>query len=157
MPRRQGPYYKDNPDTAKARAKRNHAAQRETRLEQMKARYQRNKERAGLESAASRAGGYYAELTVELWNWLKDVYGQCCAYCGVSGEPLTVDHIKPISQSGSHRIDNIAPACLSCNSSKHTVPIEDWLKRQGWCYETFRQGRRAMLAAYYEYQSTLDD
>lgn len=69
-----------------------------------------------------------------------------CAYCGApggiawpplaSGKPgswvslidLHFDHIEPYSKGGSNiDPDNFALACKSCNSSKGTKTIEEWL------------------------------
>lgn len=41
-----------------------------------------------------------------------------CVYCGSDGE-MTRDHDIPVSRGGADSIDNIVPACRSCNSSKH--------------------------------------
>lgn len=41
-----------------------------------------------------------------------------CAYCGAEGE-MTRDHDIPVSRGGVDSIDNVVPACRSCNSSKH--------------------------------------
>jgi 5-methylcytosine-specific restriction endonuclease McrA len=46
-----------------------------------------------------------------------------CSYCGSPGtpktNPLTIDHIIPLSRGGTNRRDNLTVACLRCNVSKH--------------------------------------
>jgi len=46
------------------------------------------------------------------------VHGDSCIYCA-SNQDLHLDHIKPLSQGGSNWPANLAPACESCNLSKH--------------------------------------
>lgn len=48
-----------------------------------------------------------------------------CAYCGKPA--TTVDHVIPVSQGGRSRRGNILPACRSCNSSKGTRSLDDFL------------------------------
>lgn len=65
---------------------------------------------------------------------IKRQWGERCAYCGIgksSNNPLTIDHIVPISKGG-HRtaIYNRIPACLQCNQAKRHQDLEDWLFRQ---------------------------
>ncbi|WP_186784341.1 HNH endonuclease [Streptomyces sp. CBG33] len=51
-----------------------------------------------------------------------DLYG--CFYCGGPAEPLHVDHFYPLNPAdedaapGPHAVDNLVPACESCNTSK---------------------------------------
>ena len=63
-------------------------------------------------------------------NKLIEDYGHRCAYCGKKIEKLTMDHVVPISRGGNHSIDNIVPACGSCNSSKHDKPLLIWMWQQ---------------------------
>lgn len=58
---------------------------------------------------------------------LIKLYHSPCLYCG-SVKRITLDHIIPISRGGTHGIGNIAPACLSCNSSKREKTIMEWRK-----------------------------
>lgn len=56
-----------------------------------------------------------------------------CAYCGcvLKYEDMQVDHIVPIngwSESGSDTIDNMLPACRSCNHYKNRTPLENFRK-----------------------------
>ena len=43
--------------------------------------------------------------------------GMSCEYCGTPNAG-SVDHIRPISQGGTHRLSNLAAACLPCNLAK---------------------------------------
>ena len=62
------------------------------------------------------------------WESLIVAYDGRCAYCGNKSE-LTQDHIVPISKGGQHTMENIAPACHSCNSSKGTMDVVDFIIR----------------------------
>lgn len=68
---------------------------------------------------------------------LKHKYGGHCAYCGCElGDKWHVDHLAPIyrgcendceiSHRGNDEIDNLMPACVSCNLSKSTFSLEMW-------------------------------
>ncbi len=53
-------------------------------------------------------------------------YDGLCAYCGVNPW-VDIDHIHPTSRGGRHTLQNVAPACKSCNSSKRaSLPGEQW-------------------------------
>lgn len=66
-------------------------------------------------AARTGAGGAHSTDQVLM---LLEAYGWRCAYCGGDGR-LTIDHVVPLSRGGSDSIDNLVPACGSCNSSKH--------------------------------------
>jgi hypothetical protein len=68
-------------------------------------------------------------LTISAKAKRFDLFGSACAYCGFS-EKLTVDHILALASGGLDEPDNIAPACRSCNSKKHTKPVEAWYRAQ---------------------------
>jgi hypothetical protein len=53
-----------------------------------------------------------------------------CAYCldrFESSNDKTADHVEPLYLGGSHSMDNIVIACLSCNSSKGRKRLLHWL------------------------------
>ena len=63
------------------------------------------------------------EHTEEEWEAKKEQYNNRCFYCGKASK-LTKDHVIPISLGGTDDIDNIVPACLSCNSRKQARRLE---------------------------------
>ena len=84
-------------------------------------------------SSRRRAARFFAGISYKVpavqINQRFHRFGYCCAYCGVSGD-MQIEHVKPISQGGLHHISNIVPACLSCNYSKHTDPMDQWYRSQ---------------------------
>jgi 5-methylcytosine-specific restriction endonuclease McrA len=60
------------------------------------------------------------------------LFGDCCAYCGKSesDEMLHIDHFIAVSKGGTHVLENLVPACKSCNFSKRNHHPEDWYRRQ---------------------------
>lgn len=66
-------------------------------------------------------------LTYEEWEECKAYFDHKCAYCG-EDKKLTYDHFIPFSNGGSFKVDNIIPACSTCNSSKSNKSFEQWFK-----------------------------
>ncbi|MFI2733527.1 RNA-guided endonuclease IscB [Streptomyces sp. NPDC018711] len=50
-----------------------------------------------------------------------------CAYCGASGVPLNVDHIRARARGGTDRPANLLLACVPCNQAKAARPVEEFL------------------------------
>lgn len=63
--------------------------------------------------------GVICDLTLRQWQIIKAIYGSRCAYCGRKVKRLTKDHIVPLSKGGTHTVNNIVPACKSCNLRKY--------------------------------------
>jgi 5-methylcytosine-specific restriction endonuclease McrA len=57
-----------------------------------------------------------------------------CVYCGGCSSKLTIDHATPIHFGGKHNIKNLIPCCKSCNSSKGTNDLSDWLFKKHGIY-----------------------
>lgn len=55
--------------------------------------------------------------------------GYRCRYCGkqLTRFTATLDHVKPISAGGDNSYDNLATACLDCNSKKTGRLLSDFL------------------------------
>lgn len=71
-------------------------------------------------TAARRARllGAKATLTGDEWKALVRRYDHQCAYCLQEFGHLEQDHVVPLSKGGTHTIENVVPACFSCNRSK---------------------------------------
>lgn len=52
-------------------------------------------------------------------------YGSSCMYCLKPAD--TIDHVVPLVLGGNNEIDNLVPACWSCNSSKQGKPLLSWM------------------------------
>jgi 5-methylcytosine-specific restriction endonuclease McrA len=63
----------------------------------------------------------------EIREYLLATWGRACAYCGATGVPLNIDHVRPRSRGGSNRISNLILACRSCNEAKGSTPVEEFL------------------------------
>lgn len=106
-----------------------------------KARYARRRKR--------RMDQVEHDLAPAQWEALKQAWGGC-AYCGVADKPLQRDCVLPISRGGRYTLDNIAPACGSCNASKCNDEVTGWLRRK-------RLDERAFLQRHVEIQAELAD
>ncbi|MHB1490970.1 MAG: HNH endonuclease [Cellulomonas sp.] len=69
------------------------------------------------------------DLTDEQWAALQEAWGGC-AYCGASDRPLQRDCVLALSRGGRYTLDNIVPACGSCNASKCNDEVTSWLRRK---------------------------
>ncbi len=87
------------------------------------------------------------DLSDEQWTALKTAWGGC-AYCGATDRPLQRDCVLAISRGGRYTLDNIAPACGSCNASKCNDEVTGWLRRK-------RLDERAFLVRHHEVRQTL--
>jgi 5-methylcytosine-specific restriction endonuclease McrA len=69
------------------------------------------------------------DLSDEQWTALKAAWGGC-AYCGDAGQPLQRDCVLALSRGGRYTLDNVVPACRSCNTSKCNDEVTSWLRRK---------------------------
>lgn len=69
------------------------------------------------------------DLTATEWADLLAAW-EGCAYCRASGLPLQRDCVQPISRGGRYTLENVVPACASCNASKHNSEVTGWLRRK---------------------------
>jgi 5-methylcytosine-specific restriction endonuclease McrA len=87
------------------------------------------------------------DLTDEQWQALLEWWGGC-AYCGGVGAALQRDCVLPISRGGRYTIDNVVPACRSCNASKCNDEVTGWMRRK-------RLDERAFLLRHMEIRTAL--
>jgi 5-methylcytosine-specific restriction endonuclease McrA len=87
------------------------------------------------------------DLSAAQWQALQTAWAGC-AYCRASDVPLQRDCVLPISRGGRYTVENIAPACRSCNASKCNEEVTSWMRRK-------RLDERSFLLRHAEIQSTL--
>ena len=80
------------------------------------------------QSYRARKVAAHGSYTGAQWLDLLARCGHACAYCGATG-PLEADHRVPLARGGTNLIDNILPACRSCNGMKHTMTEEEFRAR----------------------------
>ena len=69
------------------------------------------------------------DLTDRQWLQILDAW-RGCAYCRATGPALQRDCVQPVSRGGRYTIENVVPACASCNASKHNSEVTDWMRRK---------------------------
>ena len=87
------------------------------------------------------------DLSAAEWSALQEAWAGC-AYCRATDKPLQKDCVLPISRGGRYTLDNIAPACGSCNASKCNDEVTGWLRRK-------RLDERAFLLRHIEINAAL--
>ena len=87
------------------------------------------------------------DLTDAQWAALRAVWGGC-AYCGANDGPLQRDCVLAISRGGRYTLNNVVPACRSCNTSKCNDEVTGWLRRK-------RLDEGAFLLRHLELQTEL--
>lgn len=125
-------YNKRKPEVARSAMRK----YRKTKPEQYKAARKRwvsaNRSRIAMYDAKKRAVRRNAigcsTVTVAQWDNIKRKHRYKCAYCG-KRKKLTMDHIQPLSRGGKHAVENIAPACLSCNARKCATDATEFSQR----------------------------
>jgi 5-methylcytosine-specific restriction endonuclease McrA len=85
------------------------------------------------------------DLTDEQWNALRDAWAGC-AYCGATDRPMQRDCVLALSRGGRYTLDNIVPACRSCNASKCNDEVTGWLRRKRLDERTFLLRHREISA-----------
>jgi 5-methylcytosine-specific restriction endonuclease McrA len=87
------------------------------------------------------------DLTDDQWLALQVAWGGC-AYCGVTRPDLQRDCVLAISRGGRYTIDNVVPACRSCNASKCNDEVTGWMRRK-------RLDERSFLVRFSEITAAL--
>jgi hypothetical protein len=70
---------------------------------------------------------------------VKQKCGGRCAYCGRVSDKLCIDHVHPVERGhlllregkDVHHIDNLMPACFSCNNYKSSYDLEGFRRELG--------------------------
>lgn len=56
-------------------------------------------------------------------------FGQCF-YCQDPIGPFEIDHVVPVSKGGGDELENLVYACRSCNRSKGSMSLKEWIGRE---------------------------
>lgn len=158
-------YRQDNPEKRKEWARRQYFANRDKNKE-INRRYRqlnpdKERERKRIYAAKNpdkgvlyarrreaRKRGLPDTLTDVQWVRAIQYWQSCCAYCGSRMDNPTMDHYVALTHPRCLRtvVENIIPACLSCNLSKHNKEATVWLT------EKFGEDRaREILARIHAY------
>lgn len=81
---------------------------------------------ANAEKTRARRAQAPGELTTVEWDAKRALYQGRCAYCGRRSRSLEMDHVIPLARGGHHVVDNVVPACRSCNRSKGSKLVAEW-------------------------------
>lgn len=98
-----------------------HIANRETLNAKTRERYAKDPSTANARINRRRAREMNAPgdgVTAEQWREILEINDNRCAYCLERAQILEMDHVRPLSRGGEHSLDNVVPACSTCNSSK---------------------------------------
>lgn len=145
-------YQAENAERIKARKAKYYAENREKVKAQQAKYYAENKEEIKAKNAMYRAENrdkyraisqrYRAKkrdapgtFTEADWKEKLAYYGYRCRYCGIDKREtkegwLEADHAIPLSRGGANFISNIVPACKSCNCSKGTKTLKEFMNIQ---------------------------
>lgn len=69
-------------------------------------------------------------VSKEVWLGVCELFDGVCAYC-LTAKATSMDHVVPMAKGGAHDVDNIVPACKSCNSRKGVKSILEFAMRGG--------------------------
>ncbi len=124
-------HYAKNRDIYLARANERYRSmtpmQREEHNRKRRERHARQPEvRNRIERIRDHQKRAYGSLTKEIWDEVCKRYADTCIYCG-SVDKITIEHLQPVSKGGTNEASNLAPACLSCNSSKRDKTYEEFM------------------------------
>jgi hypothetical protein len=136
-------YWEKNKDRMHARAREYYIrtrADRKQKQSESNSRYRRN----NLERFRQYAQRRYhikrnlpATLTMDEWEYIKSVFEWTCCYCGAACD-LDREHFIPVTKGGGYTLENILPACNSCNTSKFNNDFEDWyVNHKSYSYERY--------------------
>lgn len=142
--------WKKNPEPYRKQGRESHARNRDKRLAAQRIYYRdnfdhirnrnriwskNNKERIYLSNRKRVKQLKGVNITQNQVNDLLMQNGNKCAYCSIivkSGVNLHMDHIIPLCRGGAHSIENLAPACATCNLKKGRMTAEEFMARRAY-------------------------
>jgi 5-methylcytosine-specific restriction endonuclease McrA len=111
--------YQRNPEKYRGWERQRRVTQAEVVRAKDRERHARNPTRARVASTnrKARIRGAIGTFTEAQWRQRLAEFNGRCVYCGDAA--TSRDHAIPVSRGGTNTIDNILPACLTCNLRKH--------------------------------------
>lgn len=98
-----------------------------------------------LRRSAQERNKLLGTVTREDIQFAIESFDNRCSYCNCIPPLMTIDHFYPlISDKGYHSIDNLVPACHSCNSSKNAKDPFEWYPKRTF----FDQARFDKITRY---------
>lgn len=67
-------------------------------------------------------------LPTDYFKIILKFYDNQCGLCSTT-DRLTLDHVIPLSEGGTHSMSNFGILCLSCNSIKNNKVVKDYRKQ----------------------------
>lgn len=86
------------------------------------------------------------DLTPAQWAAITAAWGGC-AYCTATEAALQRDCVQPISRGGRYTLENVVPACGSCNASKSNSEVTSWMRRKRLDEPAFLLRQREVVIA----------
>jgi 5-methylcytosine-specific restriction endonuclease McrA len=83
----------------------------------------------------AKLNGLYANYSKSEWEECKKHFDYKCAYCDKK-ERLSQDHFISLNKGGEYTVNNIIPACKTCNSSKRDSDFFEWYPQQPFYSKT---------------------
>ena len=82
---------------------------------------------ASRQASRAKKAGSSGYVSWEEWQELLKEHDNKCHWCscGLHASFLTLDHVTPLAQAGTHERSNVVPACANCN---HKRKWEDSVK-----------------------------
>lgn len=108
------------------------------------------KVREASQRRAARKNNLPATLTEGQWKACLEYFHNCCAYCGAQQSlwhTIEKEHFRPLTSGGGYTVDNIIPACKSCNSSKCDLDPREWINSR--FKPAIAKRRLAKIEAYF--------
>ena len=145
-------YYQENKAIFNAHKKKYRQDHAEAHRESTMRYKQGHKEQARVSDKKrdARKREVLSTLTIEQWERAKQYFNNQCCYCG-SKLSLQQEHFIPLSRGGEYTVNNIIPACMSCNASKKDRDFFTWYHE----HEGYDKRREHMLLDFLGYKGNI--
>lgn len=145
-------YYKNNKDEVDKKHREYYQANKEqTRIRGKKYRT-RNRDKISVKWHLKQAKikKLPRNFNTKQWRECKKHFDYKCAYCGEK-KPLEQEHFIPLNKGGEYTVQNIIPACKSCNSSKQDKDFSEWYNQR----ESYSVEREKKILDYLGYHNNM--